>query len=569
MDYARIRYWFRQCETNHGANCNLGTFATARYRRYIGLTLIDVTALCLVEATSEERYAAFSYVWGCVPTCELTQGNFRTLHKAGSLLSLNLPNATEDAIRMTKRLGFQYLWVDRLCIIQDAAAKHQLLSQMDVIYSHAFFTIAAIDGKDANTPLPGIRPASRLPVLRREIIDEHIYVSEPPSLHSALSKSVYEGRGWTLQERALSRRLIYVSDQQIYFACNVSTRSESHPHENFSKGSSQQSPWLWTIGNRLNAIRLRANVEDESWADDQVDKMNKLRRRWIEDLATYQDLVEIYTKRTLTFEADVLDAFAGFGSVFQESSEGSLVFGLPVSILCISLLWISASKASPNRRKGNGTTNQPTWSWSGWLGACEYPSINRLVSQADNMKESMNIFSRIEDVKINFSASTSKTYEEADLVQTNNPATQIHQIDHLLGLKPPALSFSAPTISCDQFTFILGKTNIIIQHKTIHAITSCGVVLDSITLDVLGASNDLCMVLLSHDFEPLHRTQLRTTYGITSPSGYQDPNPHSLNVLIIKEIDGGYNRIALAKLYSETWPRPSANSSQRRVISLR
>lgn len=33
-----------------------------------------------------------------------------------------LPQTFRDAIAMTERLGFQYLWIDALCIIQNSSA---------------------------------------------------------------------------------------------------------------------------------------------------------------------------------------------------------------------------------------------------------------------------------------------------------------------------------------------------------------------------------------------------------------------------------------------------------------
>jgi hypothetical protein len=66
----------------------------------------------------EDSYVALSYCWG------LNQAKFvLTKWKAGTYLPKfpmdTLPKTLQDAILITRRLGFHYLWVDALCIIQE------------------------------------------------------------------------------------------------------------------------------------------------------------------------------------------------------------------------------------------------------------------------------------------------------------------------------------------------------------------------------------------------------------------------------------------------------------------
>ena len=82
-----------------------------------------------------ENYVALSYVWG--PP------------------SGDWPKTIRDAVEVTKQLGEQYLWVDRLCIDQSNLQEKQfLISKMNAIYEGAEFTIVAAAG-DASTGLPG------------------------------------------------------------------------------------------------------------------------------------------------------------------------------------------------------------------------------------------------------------------------------------------------------------------------------------------------------------------------------------------------------------------------------
>ena len=88
-----------------------------------------------------ENYVALSYVWG--PP------------------SGDWPKTIRDAVEVTKQLGEQYLWVDRLCINQSNLQEKQfLISKMNAIYEGAEFTIVAAAG-DARNGLPGVTTKTR------------------------------------------------------------------------------------------------------------------------------------------------------------------------------------------------------------------------------------------------------------------------------------------------------------------------------------------------------------------------------------------------------------------------
>lgn len=63
------------------------------------------------------RYLTLSYVWGGDQLHKTIMANI-SAYECGIDLSL-LPATIRDAIHVTQALGFEYLWVDSLCIIQD------------------------------------------------------------------------------------------------------------------------------------------------------------------------------------------------------------------------------------------------------------------------------------------------------------------------------------------------------------------------------------------------------------------------------------------------------------------
>jgi hypothetical protein len=55
-----------------------------------------------------------------------------------------LPKTFQDAITITRKLGYRFIWIDALCILQDSSSDREKESQkMGIVYSQAVVTIAA------------------------------------------------------------------------------------------------------------------------------------------------------------------------------------------------------------------------------------------------------------------------------------------------------------------------------------------------------------------------------------------------------------------------------------------
>lgn len=95
---------------------------------------------------------ALSYVWGAQPVFKTLEENFKKLKCPGELLhhwDLFL-RSIQDAMHLAKLIGYRYLWIDSLCIIQDNDTdKMKQLVTIDTIYTRAALTIVAADSDDA------------------------------------------------------------------------------------------------------------------------------------------------------------------------------------------------------------------------------------------------------------------------------------------------------------------------------------------------------------------------------------------------------------------------------------
>lgn len=184
-----------------------------------------------------EYYVALSHCWGRLSKaqtdewCTTTRKNEEQRMTKGFLVE-KLPQTFQDAIRVTRELGQQYLWIDSLCIIQskedgdwDTESK-----KMEAVFKNAYCTIAATSAEDSTKGF-----------LNRPLLEEDSqYVMVPKSSHGKVyvctsiddfNGDVVEGslnkRAWVLQERALSRRIIHFTKRQTYWECGGGVRCET------------------------------------------------------------------------------------------------------------------------------------------------------------------------------------------------------------------------------------------------------------------------------------------------------------------------------------------------------
>jgi Heterokaryon incompatibility protein (HET) len=236
IDVQRLRQWPNYCDTNHHGSCH---GFTSDWKIFgpspPSFLLIDVFQHCLAHASGSTRYLALSYVWGQQSSkssnmLETTKENFSELTKPGALSSTTLSSQSlatvRDAISFTKAMGEQYLWVDRLCIIQDDDEhKAEQLRWMGSIYANSYFTIIAADSKDANYGLHGVGDTSLPRLYKQDILQFAPSCSMMPSPRNEnqFNKQDWHKRGWTYQERALSNRRMVFFEGTVFWS--VTSRS--------------------------------------------------------------------------------------------------------------------------------------------------------------------------------------------------------------------------------------------------------------------------------------------------------------------------------------------------------
>lgn len=320
----------------------------------------------------EIRYIALSYVWGPpkYQKTKLLTSNVLQLGRAGSLTTVQVPQTIEDAIELTKLLGFDYLWVDALCIIQDDAADQQIqINNMHGVYKTAFVTIVAASGEHSDAGLPGLRAGTRHYEQRTTIVvgptnqDPGMSLvtsvkSLPQSLgsswtvgHGDIDTSVWNRRAWTMQEKALSRRTITFSEEQVSWDCHCASFSEEAFFE-------------------IRNLRCRS-ITSTSYQDLTLSSLSRDKAPF--DL--YRNLVDRFSQRDLSYPGDYNDAFAAIIEMFSDTTGEMFLWALPCSRFNLALSWdtiYGVCRRSTLSKLAMTSLNRriqfPSWSWLGWVG---------------------------------------------------------------------------------------------------------------------------------------------------------------------------------------------------------
>ncbi|GKZ26625.1 hypothetical protein AbraCBS73388_002874 [Aspergillus brasiliensis] len=340
VDWSIISEWVRHCHCSaeHKESCQTKLDGS----HIADLRVIDTRQRCITVAPATCRYAALSYVWGATSSLlQATTANIDHLVTEGSLTSDILPQTIDDAIVACRSIGIDYLWVDRLCILQDddPDTKAYWLNSMGDIYAQSYVTIVALAGKDAEHGLPGVNMVKR-PGYRVRTTQGIYLIDQGPDYAEILQGSRWANRGWTFQEAALSTRRLVFSDMRVFYECYHSETMQDEVYGAYSK------PYETSVA----------------------------------PLSSYGQAVEDFTKRELTWESDVLRAFSG---VLHTGWGPHSYYGLPLSIFSDAVLWKAWDWSYPTRNAASGEAF-PTWSWASIK--CPISIISAGISESEQHK---------------------------------------------------------------------------------------------------------------------------------------------------------------------------------------
>lgn len=284
---------------------------------------------------------------------------------------------------------------------------------MAEVYKYAAVTIVPTSAKTCHDGFlhhrDGLRKA-RIPYIRPDNgeYEGNIQLHLTENAYSAhydyeVNESLWNRRGWTLQERMLSRRLLHICSERTYFECKDlrSTRTEGDEPWNSGSGSSGWNPNEWDpeesaeedddsdqsesgdestdqvdFTNTLSAVRSEDGelADDDDFNDDSSDVTSStiatLPAFYVEeDISWWKDIprkmfeqwnlmVFYFCQRSLTFPEDKLPALEGLArDLSANCNVGRYLAGLWEHDLAFGLLW------AQDKRPYTAEGLVPLWTW--------------------------------------------------------------------------------------------------------------------------------------------------------------------------------------------------------------
>ncbi|KAF2135187.1 uncharacterized protein K452DRAFT_314180 [Aplosporella prunicola CBS 121167] len=342
------------------------------------------------------RYVALSHKWGASQHFTTTVSTMSE-RCSGISIRKDLPATFRDAVEVVSQLGYSYLWIDALCIIQDDEQDWAKESgKMADVYGNAHFTIAVHCARDDTEGFLDRSMAKRTAV-EFQGPDSTYYICRPANLEADVTDSQLCRRGWVLQERFLASNTIHFTEGQIYLETMHGTEAEDGP-------LSHHRPLMSDTANRLERSGARTILRVKNapvaprrkfFAPSAAPELCQLLRvpsqkygtpttdntfLRTETPADWLDLITMYSNCSLTKEKDKLIALSGMAQRIHEKTGATYCAGLWHDRISEGLLWLRESTplSTPSSPRA------PSWSWAAYDGPIQFATDERSLSKTSD-----------------------------------------------------------------------------------------------------------------------------------------------------------------------------------------
>lgn len=325
-----VRDWLTACASH--------AFCRAQTPRPLPKRLVDVRSgprVVLTEHNSETgHYLALSHCWGSVDDAfSTTRDNIAERTSIGIQFS-QLPSNFQHAVAFTRRLEYDYVWIDSLCIMQhdedDWACE---ASKMAQYYNNAILTLAVADALTCHVGFlhprnhyisPSIAGEGQQYYCLREVLRDDCELN----LTAPISK-----RAWTLQERLISPRTMHFTRDQLLWHCRECEWAEGYVY------NTNRSHDEFRLGCEKAGYFVDREEQDAYWRSrssgpgyEPFFDLNFASETWYK-------CVSEYTTRFLSRPSDKLAAISGLAEKFAEPKLGRYMAGLWEQDLFRGLAW--------------------------------------------------------------------------------------------------------------------------------------------------------------------------------------------------------------------------------------
>ncbi|PSN64694.1 HET-domain-containing protein [Corynespora cassiicola Philippines] len=280
------------------------------------------------------EYLTLSHCWGGAEILKLKKDSLVPFQSHVPVDEL--PKNFVDAAILTAQLGYDYIWIDSLCIIQDSPEDWaEEAARMGAVYRHSVCTIAAAGANDSHGGC--FTDRAYLSITPCQLVSDTpekpgVYASEIFKNNKNLLHTKLHTRAWVVQERCLSIRTLNFGSPIISWECIETEASEQQPR--------------MVSTSYANSVKRTFN-----------DLISDSSREWID---AWWKLISEYSSCDITFKTDKWPAMKGLATEIENECAQDLVHGLWAHNFTDDLLW---TIYYPELKRLD--ISVPSWSWLG------------------------------------------------------------------------------------------------------------------------------------------------------------------------------------------------------------
>jgi len=360
----------------------------------------------LQASTAHVRnWITLSHCWGVIQPLKTTRESFSSHRK---ILQYNtLPTLFRDAVETVRIMGYRYLWIDSLCIIQDSKEDWQKeVSKMGEVYKNCVFMISAEFCHDHTESFFSLA-AEKDYVVQGCHSPARGFCGSIYTYHTTnkdaerLARGVLQTRAWALQEDILSPRTMKWTQEQLVWECRTTTLSEEIP------GLDALDAHGFMGHENLKAICLSKDI-----LQNRKQRLEAVDTGWYHDpLVLWYRVVQIFCQRHISFSADVFPAISGIAKEVARHTGFEYRAGIWAQDFHNGLMWTTDG----SQQKSKDYVG-PTWTWAS---ACNrgLKLPGALIASFSRQEDIINPTAEIIDIDIKyagrdeFSAVTSGTLQ--------------------------------------------------------------------------------------------------------------------------------------------------------------
>jgi len=315
------------------------------------------------------QYLALSYCWGEGGKFETRKENYNS--HLSRIQRKSLPKTLSDAVLVTHELGYRYIWIDALCIIQDDDQdKSHELGNMGNIYRCAIMTISAKGAVGSHVGfLHNRNPLSLAPCTLNISIstaDSSEAASRAVTLTGKSEGPDHVGRrGWVLQEQILSSRSL-VFGSQMEWKCLEAKARETDPVLKplptlaASHAPSADALRMWLYAPQV----IRPLIMGPDHPHNVPRTSTSIAGHHDHCFASWYKTVEEYSDRKLTYQTDTLAALTGLSVLFRQEHDSTYLAGLWKEDTITGLGWYVAHNDNRSLLDFEERDKAPSWTWA-------------------------------------------------------------------------------------------------------------------------------------------------------------------------------------------------------------